>query len=49
MNMNFEENYVPLVQEVLQRGGLRQGRNGNTHALFGIQIKADDFLGNNFP
>ena len=47
--MNFEQNYIGLVQQVLFTGGDRIARNGKTNAIFGIQIAADDLITGNFP
>lgn len=37
----FETNYKQLVQKVLDKGEIRDGRNGKTIAIFGEQLKVD--------
>lgn len=45
----FEIKYVELIQEILQDGQLREGRNGNTRSVFGRTLDIDMSDNNKFP
>jgi len=44
-----EEGYLNLLQEVLNKGQKKEGRNGNTYSIFGALLKFNTNNGLSFP
>lgn len=47
--MNFEDTYVNLIDDIINNGAIRNGRNGKTLSIFGIQMHTDILKDNKFP
>ena len=47
--MNFENTYVNLIESVIDKGAIRNGRNGKTLSLFGIQLSTSILKDDKFP
>lgn len=47
--MNYEEDYIELIENVLYNGAIRKGRNGKTISLFGLQLTVDSLEKEQFP
>ncbi len=47
--MSFEQGYVDIIQHVLMNGTSKEGRNGNTISIFGVQLVANELMDDQFP